>query len=563
MQPAKQAIEDILRESFGLEAFRPGQERVIRALLKGRDALAIFPTGAGKSLIYQLTAQLLPGATVVVSPLLALMKDQAEALQANGVGVSLLNSTLSNAEAAAELRKLRREQAKLLYVTPERFENDEFMDAIRRLEVSLLVVDEAHCISEWGHSFRPSYLLLPAAREQLGQPATLALTATATPWVRNDIVERLRLRDPAVVVRGVDRPNLFFEVRRVESEEQDRRMLRHLLTDDCDEYPPDLAPKLCGAMQGSGVIYTATTKAARETAEWLRSWGIAADYYHGQRKKADRERVQDAFMSGELRVIAATNAFGLGVDKPDVRFVIHRDIPGSLEADYQEAGRAGRDGELARCILIYRPGDLGRAAFLSAGGWLTPEELARAWEGMRASGQASARELREATGLGQADLARAIELLKAAGAIGERRGRVSVRDRDFDLAHISLEAEEHRHAYERSRVEMMRGYAETDGCRRRFIRSYFGEEYEPERCEMCDIDVPRDTGQRVTVNASEQLPAPVGAPFKAGERVAHASWGEGVVQRVEPDSLTVLFDTTGYKTLATATVQERGLLKAV
>ena len=554
-------IQATLREAFGHESFRPGQERAIRALLAGRDTLAIFPTGAGKSLVYQLAAQLLPGATVVVSPLLALMKDQVEALQANGLGVSLLNSTLSHGEAAEQLRRLRREQAKLLYVTPERFENDEFMQAARRLEIGLVVVDEAHCISEWGHSFRPSYLQLPGAIGRLGRPTVLALTATATPWVRGDIVERLGLRDPEVVVRGVDRPNLFFEVRRVESEDHDRRMLRHLFTDDCDEYPPELAPRLCGAMQGSGIIYTATTRAAQETAEWLQSWGVAADYYHGQRSRADRERVQDAFMAGGLRVIAATNAFGLGVDKPDVRFVVHRDIPGSLEAYYQEAGRAGRDGEFARCVLIYRPGDLGRAAFLSAGGQLTPEELRRAWDGMLASPGATQRELRAATGLGQADLTRAVELLKQAGAIAERRRRLHPRDPQFDLARISLEGEEHRRAYERSRVEMMRGYAEADDCRRRFVLSYFGEELAAERCGMCDNDVPRETRQSIAVNPDEELPEPIRSPFHPGERVEHASWGAGVVQSVAASSLTVLFDTAGYKTLAAATVQERGLLR--
>jgi ATP-dependent DNA helicase RecQ len=328
-------------------------------------------------------------------------------------------------------------------------------------------------------------------------------------------------------------------------------MIRHLLTEGGD-----------GALEGSGIVYTATTRAARETAGWLRSWGIAADYYHGQRRKADRERVQDAFMSGELRVIAATNAFGLGVDKPDVRFVIHRDIPGSLEAYYQEAGRAGRDGKPARCILIYRPGDLGRAAFLSAGGRLTEEELRRAWEGLLAAGRATPRELREATGLGQGDIARAIELLKQAGAVRELRGRIIPRASDFELGRISLDAEEHRRAYERSRVEMMRGYAETDGCRRHFLLSYFGEEYEPETCGMCDNDAPLGNERRVAVNPDEELPAPVEAPFQAGERVEHASWGAGVVHSVAADSLTVLFDVAGYKTLALATVQERGLLTA-
>jgi len=334
-------LETLLHDRFGHQSFRPGQLQIIRSLLDGQDVLAVLPTGAGKSLVYQLAAQLLPGVTIVVSPLIALMKDQVEAVEATGLSVSVINSTRSNAEVAEDLGKLQREQAKLLYVAPERFDNQEFMAAVRRLDVSLLVVDEAHCVTEWGHSFRPSYLLLSDAIERLGRPVVLALTATATPWIRDEIVERLRLRAPKLVAREIDRPNLFFEVRRVESEEHDRRMLHHLLMGDGAEYPAELGPRLCDAMHGSGIIYTATTSAAKTTAEWLREWGIVADYYHGQRKKSERERIQDAFMAGELRVIVATNAFGMGVDKPDVRFVIHRDIPASIEAYYQEPAGLG------------------------------------------------------------------------------------------------------------------------------------------------------------------------------------------------------------------------------
>jgi ATP-dependent DNA helicase RecQ len=553
-------VDVLLTEKFGHQEFRPGQREVIRALLRGRDALAVLPTGAGKSLAYQLTAQLLPGATLVVSPLLALMQDQVDSLRANGLDVSTVSSALSDAQAAAELDKLAGGAAKLLYVTPERFENAEFMDAIRRMRVALFVVDEAHCVTEWGHSFRPAYLRLADAIARLGRPTVLALTATATPWVRAEIAERLGLRDPAVVVRGIDRPNLFFEVRRVESEDEDRRTLKHLLTGDCAEYPEELAPGLCAAMRGSGIIYTATTAAARATAEWLREWGVAADYYHGQRAKAERAAVQERFMSGELRVIAATNAFGLGIDKPDVRFVVHRDIPASPEAYYQEAGRAGRDGELARCVLIYRPGDLGRAAFLAAGGQLTRAELERAWAGMQAHPRATVRELRAATELGQADLLRAIDLLKRARAIAERRGRIELRKPDFDLAGVSLEDEERRRAYERSRVEMMRGYAESSACRRRYLLSYFGDD-EGAPCAMCDVDMPRATDERVPISRDRAAPAGA-APFGAGARVAHERWGAGVVQSADANSLTVLFEAAGYKRLALADVLERGLLRA-
>ena len=375
MQLDEAALQALLRRRFGHEEFRPGQKRVIGALLEGRDVLAVLPTGAGKSLVFQLTAQLLPGLTVVVSPLIALMKDQVESIEDLGLDVSVVNSTLSDSAAEEELRKVEDAEAKLLYVTPERFANEEFMLELQDTPVSLFVVDEAHCISDWGHSFRPSYLVLGDVVRRLKRPPVLALTATATPTVRAEIVERLGMRDPEIVVRGTDRPNLFFEVRRVEAEHDDRRVLEGLLLGEQDEYPPETADRLRTVMQGSGIIYTATTRAAKETAQWLQAWGIAADYYHGQRRKADRERVQEAFMADDTRVIVATNAFGLGVDKPDVRFVIHRDVPSSVEAYYQEAGRAGRDGEFARCTIIYRPGDLGRAAFLSGSGELTREEV--------------------------------------------------------------------------------------------------------------------------------------------------------------------------------------------
>jgi ATP-dependent DNA helicase RecQ len=436
--PAYEAdLYTLLREQFGHESFRPGQERIIRRLLEGRDVLAVLPTGAGKSLVFQLTSQLLPGLTLVVSPLIALMKDQAESVEEHGLEVGVIDSAHSVGQSKEEMRKVRREEAKLLYVTPERFQNDEFMAQVRRLQVSLLVVDEAHCLSEWGYDFRPSYLALANATEQLGRPTLLALTATATPWVRRDIIARLRMRHPDVVVRNVDRPNLFFEVRRVQTEDEDHRVLHRLLVeeaslgvqafgrsvaaeglpvlqdsrtvepaamhsvlgDEADEYPREVARELAQAMRGSGIIYTATTRAAQQTAEWLREWGITADYYHGQRRKSDRERVQEAFMAGELRVIAATNAFGLGVDKPDVRFVIHRDIPASVEEYYQEAGRAGRDGQLARCTIIYRQADLGRAAFLSSSGRLSLEEVRQAHDALVRMGEATLRQLADASGL--------------------------------------------------------------------------------------------------------------------------------------------------------------------
>ncbi len=541
----------ILRERFGHDYFRPGQEQVVHALLEGRDALALLPTGGGKSLVYQLTAQVLDSVTIVVSPLLALMKDQLASLTDLGLDARAINSLQSQTAVEEALQEAARGETKLLYVTPERFEDADFVARVKEIGVSLFVVDEAHSISEWGHSFRPAYLELADAIERLGRPTVLALTATATQWVRRDIIERLRMREPLVVVRGTDRPNLFLEVVRVEEEHEDKAVLRRLLDGDV---PSGGDAALGDLMSGSGIVYTSTTRAAEETAAWLQEWGIAADYYHGQRRKSDRENVQSEFMDGHVRVIAATNAFGLGVDKQDVRFVIHRDVPPSLEAYFQEAGRAGRDGAPARCTLIYRVGDLGRAAFLASTSQLTAEELERGWKTLIARGGATRRELEASSGLSRVDVQRLLELLEAEGAIAVRRGRARVTQPDLDLESVSLESEAQRRAFERSRLEMMRAYAELRECRRRYILNYFGEEPEWDRCSCCDIDI---TQQATPVAAQAPL-----APdaFSINDVVEHPSLGRGLVQRVTAEAVTVLFDSAGYKTLALDLVEEQQLL---
>ncbi len=374
MEASERALQELLAR-FDHDHFRPGQRPVIDAILDGRDALAALPTGSGKSLVYQLTSQILPGTTVVVSPLIALMKDQVDSLHNLGIGANLINSTLNASQHAASKAEIEHGDSKLLYVTPERFDNDEFAEWISGIDVSLLVVDEAHCISEWGHDFRPAYLNLAHAAETIDRPPILALTATASPWVRTEILKRLNLVDALVVVADIDRPNLFFEVARVELENEDRGVLKRLFECKTRHYPEMICDCLTDAMRGSGIVYTRTVKPAEETAGRLCGWGVRSGAYHGQLDQEERDRVQEQFMSGDLLVICCTNAFGLGVDKADVRFVVHRDVPASVEEYFQEAGRAGLDRKFARCVLIYRPGDLGQAAFLAATSRIAPEKI--------------------------------------------------------------------------------------------------------------------------------------------------------------------------------------------
>ncbi|MBW3572574.1 MAG: RecQ family ATP-dependent DNA helicase [Gemmatimonadetes bacterium] len=326
-----------LRRYWGYPDFRPGQDQAIRNVLSGGDSLTIMPTGGGKSLCYQVPATLLPGVTLVVSPLISLMKDQVDALDAAGVPAAYVNSTLPPAEMAARLDAAERGELKLLYVAPERFDAEGFRRRLAGIPVSLLAVDEAHCVSEWGHDFRPSYLRLREVRKLLGDPPVAALTATATEEVRRDIVRQLALRDPAVLVTGFDRRNLVWHVLQAKNDSEKQRLMLRLLK----------------GRDGSAIVYASTRKAVDELATLLNGMGTPAVGYHAGLPDRDRKRIQDEFMSGQVRVVIATNAFGMGIDKPDVRVVIHYNLPGNLEAYYQEAGRAGRDGGESDCVLLH------------------------------------------------------------------------------------------------------------------------------------------------------------------------------------------------------------------
>ena len=335
---------NVLKEIFGFDSFRPGQEAVIRAVLEGRDTLAVMPTGGGKSLCYQIPALMQESLTVIVSPLISLMKDQVDSLlQSSVADAAALHSGLSPEERWEVERKVRTGEVRMLYVAPERLRSLEFVLSLRRAGVGLFVVDEAHCISEWGHDFRPDYLFLPRAVRDLGSPPVLALTATATPRVRQDIRRSLGMRDPHVEVTSFNRPNLTYRVVPAEKKEKLARIL-----DVIRSSPPP------------GIVYATTRKECDDLAAELRSSGVDAAAYHAGMGAARRNEVQERFMTDEVGVVVATIAFGMGVDKPNVRFVIHAAVPGSLPAYIQESGRAGRDGEAAECVVLYRGADVGR-----------------------------------------------------------------------------------------------------------------------------------------------------------------------------------------------------------
>jgi ATP-dependent DNA helicase RecQ len=330
-----------MERTFGFHRFRPGQEEILETVLEASDALVIMPTGGGKSLCYQVPAFIRPGMTVVISPLIALMKDQVDVLRVLDLPAAAIHSLMGIKEQEETLEKIRTRQIKLLYVAPERLTNKRFLETLRQVTLSMVAVDEAHCISQWGHDFRPDYLRIGQALNTIGRPQTIALTATATERVRSDIIEHLELRAPRLFITGFDRRNLYFEVTPTKGEREKLTLMKDRLT----------------SVQGATIVYTGTRKNVDRIVNKLRRGGLMAEGYHAGLEDDERISVQESFMEGGADLVVATNAFGMGSDRSDMRMIIHHTFPGSLEAYYQESGRAGRDGEPANCLLLYSPQD--------------------------------------------------------------------------------------------------------------------------------------------------------------------------------------------------------------
>ena len=531
-----------LQEKFGFAGFYPGQEDVVSRVLQGQDTLAILATGAGKSLTYQLPALLLEGTTVVVSPLIALMKDQLDMLRERGItDVVALNSTLSDDQEIRARERIASGNVRIVYTTPEKLEDEGFLALLQSIRVPLFVVDEAHCISQWGHDFRPAYLALGGVIAKLGQPTVLALTATATPSVREDILHQLGIEQVKPIVRGFDRPNLIYEARKADKEVDKLKILTSLFTGD-------------DALEGTGIIYTATIKNALDVQRYLTSeLNIPAAVYHSKLHKEDRTSVHNLFMDEAIRAVVATNAFGLGIDKPNIRFVVHYDLPGSLEAYTQEAGRAGRDGLPSRCILIYRMSDTRVQNYFLTGKYPDVEEVQRVFGTIevfadQSSGVAMV-DLRKILQLPLTKLKVILALLKKSGYI-EHVGKAAYGLTDAVRKHrdlmLNLANYETKKSYDQSKLAMMLQYAETTSCRRRFILNYFGEDFNRTNCGACDSCL---RALRAGVGES----ATTGG-FKMADVVRHKKFGTGTVERAERDLVTVLFPTVGYKTLLASAV---------
>ena len=515
-----------LEKYFGFREFREPQGEVISGILNGEDVFVVMPTGGGKSLCYQLPALLLDGVTVVVSPLIALMKDQVDALVARGLSATLINSTISLAEQHHRIRLMRDGEFKLVYIAPERFRSRSFLEALGQVTIALFAVDEAHCISQWGHDFRPDYFRLSSVLEVLGRPQVAAFTATATPEVRTDIVKRLGLENPNVFVAGFARPNLRFTVTATEKESEKYDRLRDLVR-----------------RHRTGIVYCATRKRVDQVSEYLKSWEIRAVSYHGGIDDAARTEAQNQFTQNNCDVVVATNAFGMGIDRADLRFVVHFEIPGSLEAYYQEAGRAGRDGEPAECELLFNYADTRIQDFFINGSNPSVELIRNVYLLLRNLANEEGEVVRSLQDLAarldqennEMAVHSAITILDRHGVIdrydipGKRIRGTRLLKRDLQPFQLPIDtgALREKEKRDRAKLKAMVDYAYGRDCRQKIILRYFGDN-EFENCGACDR-CSSTRGQKLRPPTDEERLA-VRKALSAVARMCHRT-KEGFVPR--------------------------------
>jgi ATP-dependent DNA helicase RecQ len=501
------------------------------------DTLAVLATGSGKTLVYQVAAHLLPGPSVVVSPTLALHADQVAALRESGAGAEQLNGSVRGRRRDRVLDAFGSGELEFLLVTPEQLANPEVVERLAAAKPSLFVVDEAHCVSAWGEDFRPEYAALGPAVEALGRPRVLALTATASPSVRAEIVASLGMTEPRVVVGDVDRHEIWLGVEECRDEDHAVDVLLDLLRPAVGD-------------DETALVYVATRRRAEDLAELLRHEGLAATAYHGGMRLKERDRVHRGFRDGSVRLVVATSAFGLGVDKEDVRLVLHADPTESLDDYWQEAGRAGRDGEPARAVLLTRPEGYGLRRYFAVGTGASPEDL-NAVTAALADGPSRVTTIAERSGLSPTRVRRSLNALTRTGSVTQDRAEARLLPRTDRRRAVerAVDFVEQLQARRETGVALVRRYAETRDCRRRLVLELLGEEH-PEPCGRCDSC---DAG--TSTRAADR-------PHRIGAQVRHGEFGTGVVTAYEGDRVVILFEEHGYRTLALELVEEHDLLRS-
>lgn len=516
---------------FGWQSLRDEQLTAMSAILDGRDVLAVMPTGSGKSAIYQVPAVLLPRPVIVISPLIALQHDQIASLEQSDAPMAVaINSRHSATVLDEALAAVEKGDARYVFLGPEQLMKDDLLKRLAAVRPSLIVIDEAHCVSAWGHEFRPTYLRVGDAIERLGRPPVTALTATASAVVRREIVDFLGLREPLVISGGFDRPNISLDVRHHTDDGRKREEVLDVVAE----------------LAKPGLLYCATRRDTEYYAEQLTERAVSAVEYHAGLSTKQRNDVHDRFRDGEVDVVVATSAFGMGIDKPNVRFVVHASVPDSVDAYYQQIGRAGRDDEPADAVLFYRAEDLSLGSFFAT---RNPDEdlLHRVYAALDPKKPKRLKGLRDELDERGRRLTASINLLEQAGAVtSARAGFTSAGVPADDAVRRAVDMAEIGERVDRTRVEMMRSYAETPDCRRQFLLAYFGDHL-PQPCGNCD-------SCRANTATDHESAIP------AGTAVEHREWGAGTVLGGDDERITVLFDLYGYRTLALDAVRDNDLL---